>query len=109
MAGNKNSGPKKGETNNPKGRPKGIGNKSTQEAKLLFNEVITGEIDNIKAALDLVRIEKPDSYLHILAKYLNYIYPKGIDITTDGEKIGSIIDLSNLSDEQLEILAGKTK
>ena len=95
---------KKGQSGNLKGKPKGIQNKTTSEAKALFNSVMNGEIEHIKSSLELVRTKDPAKYLDILAKYLNYIYPKGLDVTTDGEKIGDIIDLSNLSDDQFSKL-----
>ena len=91
----------KGNTNNPNGRPKGVQNRTTQEAKKLFNSIVNDQIDNIKDSFDKIRNESPYRYLIVLAKYLNYVYPKGLELNIDEQK-ESNIDLSKLSTDELK-------
>lgn len=72
------------------GRKKGSPNKVTQESRELLNEILSGEIPNIKAALKKVKADDDFKYLSILEKWMSYILPKRKDVTTDGEKIPSI-------------------
>lgn len=83
-------GPGKGNTNNPNGRKKGTPNKTTQEARQLFINIMNGEIENIKAALDKIRGDKPEKYLECLAKLFQYTMPKQLDVTSDGESISTV-------------------
>jgi len=72
------------------GRKKGSQNKVTQESRELLNEVLSGEITNIKAALKKVKEDDDFKYLSILEKWMSYVIPKKKDITSDGEQIPSI-------------------
>lgn len=80
-------GPGKGKTNNPNGRPKGIPNKSTKEARQLFITIMSGEIDRIKEALDKLYEKDPVRYLDILNRYMPYYLPKRMDVTSDDKPI----------------------
>jgi len=80
-------GPGKGNTNNPNGRPAGTPNKTTKQAKEILEQVLLGQVDNIKAALELVKDKDPARYLDACAKLFTYVLPKKADITTGGEKI----------------------
>jgi ribosome recycling factor len=82
--------PKKGHTNNPNGRTKGVPNKTTAEARALFITVMNGEIENIREALEKIRQESPAKYVDALAKLFQYTIPKQVDIKTDGEKITDV-------------------
>jgi len=93
-------GPGKGKTNNPNGRPKGIQNKTTEEAKELFNAVIEGQIENIESCLKKVQEKDPARFLEILAKYLNYIYPRGLDISSKGKSLTTKIIFVDEEDKQ---------
>jgi len=83
-------GPGKGNTNNPNGRPSGTPNKTTKEARELFVQVMNGEIENIKEALDKIRDENPTKYLESLAKLFQYTMPKQVDVTSDGKYITDV-------------------
>jgi len=83
-------GQKKGQTGNPDGRPKGVPNKTTKQARELFVAIMNGQIDYIAEALEAVRQESPTKYLEALAKLFQYTMPKQIDVKTDGEPINTI-------------------
>ena len=72
-------------TNRSKGRPKGSPNAITKESRKLFNQILAGEIDNIKEAFDQVREQSPAKYLTILSKYLPFFIPKMTELELKGE------------------------
>jgi hypothetical protein len=67
------------------GKIKGTENKLTGKARMVFVNIMEGEIDNIKNALDKVRTKDPSAYLNILSKFYPYFMPKQLDITSGGE------------------------
>jgi hypothetical protein len=83
-------GPGKGNTNNPKGRTKGSPNKTTKEARELLEQILLGQVDNIKTALEAIKIKDPAKYLDACSKLFTYVLPKKTDITSDGERINII-------------------
>lgn len=64
------------------GKPKGAENKTTKAAKELFVSIMEGEVDNIKASLDKIRVKDPGKYLEVLAKFFPYFIPKKLEIDT---------------------------
>ena len=80
----------------PKGSPKsggrkqGTPNKTTQEARSLFIDIMNGEIDHIKETLLLIRRDNPAKYIESLAKLFQYTMPKQVDITSDSKAITDI-------------------
>ena len=80
-------GPGKGNTNNPKGKPPGTLNRTTKEAKELLEQILLGQLDNIKAALETVLANDSARYLDCCSKLFTYILPRKTDVTSDGEKI----------------------
>lgn len=83
-------GPGKGKTNNPRGRGKGVPNKTTKEAREMFISIMHGEIENVQDALNRIRTKDPFKYIDALAKLFQYTMPKQIDIKSDGEKLTDI-------------------
>jgi hypothetical protein len=69
------------------GKPKGTKNKVTTEQKELFNAIMEGEIQYIKAALDKLRTSKPERYLDSLSKFFPYFKPKKLEVDTPQEMV----------------------
>lgn len=105
-------GQRKGQTGNPEGRPKGALNKTTIEAKELLNSVLSGEVENIKEALQKVRLESESKYLDALAKLFPYVFPKKTDVTSDDKPIQTALNVivdSNETAQQLKELMNGSK
>ena len=64
---------KKGESGNPTGRPKGATNRTTEEIRNVFSELLTANIENIQADLDSL---DPKDRLAMLFKLSEFIIPK---------------------------------
>lgn len=88
-------GPGKGNTNNPDGRPLGSQNRTTKEAKELLEQILLGQIDNIKAALENIKEKDPGRYLDACSKLFSYVLPRKTDITSDGEQINILFSEKN--------------
>ena len=79
------------------GRQKGTENKVTQEAKELFVSIMSGQISNIKTALNEAYDNDKIAYLKCITGLLPYFIPKQTDVTSQGEQINHeplIIDLT---------------
>jgi len=83
---------KKGQTNNPSGRPKGTPNKITADLRTKINAIVENQIDHIEA--DLQALE-PKERLQIVEKLISYCVPKLQAQTFE-------IDFMKLSDQQLD-------
>jgi hypothetical protein len=79
--------PKKGETNNPNGRPRGVPNKATAEIRDKLKAAIEGEMDSIPETLKQMKQDNPVQYLSLLEKFMAYIVPKKRDITSDDKSL----------------------
>lgn len=75
-------GLKKGQTNNPKGRPKGTPNKATAELKSWINALI--EENRNQVAKDLKKLEPKDRIV-ILERLMQYIVPKQQSISMEAQ------------------------
>lgn len=76
------------------GSRKGKPNKTTAQAK----ELILKAIDNQSAEFDSVMVklktEEPREWAKIMVKLMDFVLPKKLDVTTDGDKIpGPTINL----------------
>lgn len=79
-------GRKKG-TKKTGGRSAGTPNRTTKEARLLLEQVLLGQVDNIKKSLERLLEENDSRYLDACSKLFTYVLPKKTDVTSDGEKI----------------------
>ena len=89
---------KKGQSGNDKGRTKGVGNKSTEKAKALFMDIMAGNVNKFKTALDYLYKQDKIKWLDVVNKFFPYYLPRQMDITSDNK---SINPYSELSDEEL--------
>ena len=91
-------GPGKGISNNPAGKPKGAQNRTTKEAKELLEQILFGQIDNIKEALETIKTNDPARYLDSCSKLFTYVLPKKTDITSDDKPIQPITGIRIIKD-----------
>jgi hypothetical protein len=61
-------------------KPKGAESKTTKAAKELFVDIMEGEVDNIKDALQSIRKKNKTRYLEVLVKFFPYFIPRKLDI-----------------------------
>ena len=78
-------GPGKGNTNNPKGKPKGTPNRTTKEAKEFLKNILYAEFDNIQASLKNARNESDSKYIDLLTKLLQFVLPKQVEAEGKGK------------------------
>lgn len=67
------------------GRPKGVENKLTKEARGLFIETLEGQVPNIEDAFAEVLKNNPAKYLELFAKYAQYFVPRKSENEVKGE------------------------
>ena len=97
-------GPGKGKTNNPHGRTKGSPNKTTKEARELLEQILLGQVDNIKQSLEIVMKKDPARFLDACSKLFTYVLPKKTDITSGDEPIKSDLNIVVDSSETADML-----
>ena len=90
---------KKGQSGNPAGRDKGVGNKSTEKAKELFITIMSGNVKKFKTALDYLYKEDKIKWLDVVNKFFPYYLPRQTDITSDGESIKPDINISVVNEK----------
>lgn len=70
---------RKGFTNNPHGRPKGVLNKTTKEIRMVLHEFVERNIEGIQKDFDqLDSVER----LKVLEKFIQYLIPRYSPIQT---------------------------
>lgn len=88
--------PKKGQTNNPHGRPKGVPNKMTREIRSSLKDSLLGHIES----LDRLLLElEPRDRVDALAKLLIFVIPRLGDSHVTGQ-----FELSAKSRQELNTL-----
>ncbi|AEI49720.1 hypothetical protein [Runella slithyformis] len=85
----------KGQTNNLKGRPKGVGNKLNNDLKSRIAQIVENGFEAIES--DLEALEAKDR-INAYLKFLEYLVPKQRETK---------IDISSLSDAEVEELLNK--
>lgn len=71
---------KKGETNNPEGRPKGVPNKVTAEMRTIVRNVVDGRLNDLNKALDRLREENPDRFAAHVISLMKMITPTAVNL-----------------------------
>jgi hypothetical protein len=79
--------PKKGFTNNPNGRPIGVPNRTTKEAKEILEKMLYGQMEAVETALAQLQEEDPAKFIDAVTKLFGYVLPKKTDVTSGDEKI----------------------
>jgi hypothetical protein len=64
---------RKGVTNNPYGRPKGVANKSTQEMRAVLQEFVERNIIHLQAEFD--QLDSAER-LRVLERFMQYLMPR---------------------------------
>ena len=91
--------PKKGETNNPNGRPKGTPNKATQELRDKIKTILEGQKEDIEKALNELKKDNPAQYLAAMDKLMAYVVPKKRDITSDDKSFIPSVTITENRDQ----------
>ena len=81
------------------GREKGTRNQSTEKAKSLFIDIMSGNVKKFKAALDYLYKEDKIKWLDIVNKFFPYYLPRQTDITSGGESIKPDINISVVNEK----------
>jgi hypothetical protein len=84
------------------GREKGTPNVTTKQAKEILNQILFGELSNIKEALADIKAKDKYKYLDTFAKLLSFALPKKTDLTTDDEKLPTSININVTSPANAE-------
>jgi hypothetical protein len=58
------------------GRKKGTPNKITQDAREAFQEIMAGNVENVRIALEELYKQDKTKFLDVLSKYFPYFIPK---------------------------------
>jgi len=67
---------KKGQSGNPKGRPKGALNRSTEQMKLTIARAVNSSLNSLQEDLERIRKEDPEKAIQLSTKLLEYTLPK---------------------------------
>lgn len=91
---------RKGQTNNPNGRPKGTPNRVSGEMKVWIQKLIDGNRKQLEK--DLKQLDPAERW-RVVEKLMSYVVPKM-------QSVEAKINFDNLTDEQLDtIVAEMTK
>ena len=80
-----------------KGKPKGAQAKVTKEARLLFIEIMQGQVPHVQEAFEKLKSD-PEKYINCLSKLFPYFMPKKLDMTSDGKPIENQVVIFQLPD-----------
>jgi len=71
-------------------RPKGAVNKTTAKAKELIMSAIDEQSIYFNEVMAQVKADEPKEWAKIMVKLMDFVLPKKIDVTTDGDKVNNI-------------------
>ena len=90
---------KKGKSGNVQGRTPGTPNTTTKEARLILNNILYGELENIKDSLQEVRVKDHARYLDCVSKLLAFVIPRKTDLTSDDKPVQPITGIQIIIDD----------
>ena len=61
--------------------------------------IMNGEVPNIKDALAKIKQNDPEKYINALSRLMQYYIPRKTDITSDNEKLASVVNINVSSDK----------
>lgn len=68
------------------GRIAGTQNKTTQKAKEIILNAIDTQSTDFSKTMDVIKVKSPVEWAKIMVKLMDFVLPKKLDITSDGEK-----------------------
>jgi hypothetical protein len=71
-------------------KPKGAVNKTTLKAKELIMNAIDEQSVNFNEVMGTLKDDEPKEWAKIMVKLMDFVLPKKIDVTTDGDKVNNI-------------------
>ena len=81
------------------GRQKGTQNQSTEKAKSLFVDIMSGNVKKFKTALDYLYKKDKIKWLDVVNKFFPYYLPRQTDIISGGESIKANINISVVNEK----------
>jgi hypothetical protein len=69
------------------GIKKGTEHKTTAQAKELIITAINNQSVEFNETMALIRQENPTEWAKIMVRLMDFVLPKKVDVTTDGEKL----------------------
>lgn len=69
------------------GRSKGTLNKTTVKAKELIFAAIDNQSQHFDEVMKRLKAEEPKEWAKIMVKLMDFVLPKKVDVTTDGESL----------------------
>jgi hypothetical protein len=74
---------KKGQSGNPKGKPKGAENKIKKDIKQAYQMLIEKNLDNLTMWLDSIAQKEPEKAFKLIIELSEYVLPKHARIEAD--------------------------
>lgn len=71
-------------------KPKGATSKTTQKAKDLIFAAIDEQSIYFNDVMAQIKEDEPKEWAKIMVKLMDFVLPKKIDVTTDGDKVNNI-------------------
>jgi hypothetical protein len=72
------------------GREKGTPNKTTMKAKEIILQAIDNQSVDFNEVMGELKTNEPREWAKIMVKLMDFVLPKKLDVTTDGEKVNNI-------------------
>lgn len=71
-------------------KPKGAVNKTTAKARELIFAAIDEQSVDFNKVMGTLKEDEPKEWAKIMVKLMDFVLPKKIDVTTDGDKVTNI-------------------